>query len=119
MLLLETIGGRKITEENTSYIHYPEWIYSVLEKREDVRIHIVDGRDAKIARKLAIMGLWCIHWHAVDRPSMQFVVQMLEGEGEELEAPPNPFASEGPTGKRETVPARHPIQGLEIIHEIE
>lgn len=123
MLLLEIIGGRKITEdteENTSHIHYPEWIYNILEEREDVVIHIEEEGDAKIARKLAIVGLWCIQWHAVDRPSMQVVVHMLEGEGNKLSVPPNPFDSEGtPTGKTESVPARHMIQALEIIHEVE
>lgn len=122
MLLLETIGGRKITEdtiENTSHVYYPEWIYNLLEEREDVRIHIEDEMDAKIAKKLAIVGLWCIQWHPVDRPSMQAVVQMLEGEGDKLKEPPNPFDSEGVTGKSPRVPGRHITQALEIIHELE
>ncbi|KAF7816706.1 rust resistance kinase Lr10-like [Senna tora] len=124
MLLLETIGGRKITEdtkENISHINYPEWIYNILEEREDVRINIEDERDTKIAKKLATVGLWCIQWHAVDRPSMQSVVHMLEGAGDKLPVPPNPFDSnEGPSTRKNTsVPQRHLIHGLEIIHEVE
>ncbi|KAF7816710.1 rust resistance kinase Lr10-like [Senna tora] len=100
--------------------NFLEWIYNFLEEREDVRIHIEDEVDAKIAKKLAIVGLWCIQWHPVDRPSMEAVVQMLEGEGDKLEVPPNPFASQGGTGQRATVlPARHKAQALEIIHELE
>ncbi|XP_027368036.1 rust resistance kinase Lr10-like [Abrus precatorius] len=102
MMLLETIGGRKITEdleENTSHVYYPEWIHNLLEEREEKRIHIDDEGDAKIARKLAIVGLWCIQWHAMDRPSMQVVVQMLEGDIYRTPIPPNPFASTGSRSK--------------------
>ncbi|KAK9103849.1 hypothetical protein Sjap_021103 [Stephania japonica] len=47
----------------------------------------------KIAKKLSIVGLWCIQWYPVDRPSISSVIQMLEGETENLTIPPNPFAS--------------------------
>ncbi|XP_054808558.1 rust resistance kinase Lr10-like [Prosopis cineraria] len=123
MLLLEVIGGKKIThdtKENTSHVYYPEWMHNTLEEREDVRIHIEEEEDAKIARKLGIVGLWCIQWHAVNRPSMQVVVQMLEGQGDKLPIPPNPFDSEGPsTRERANVHARNLMQGLEIIQEVE
>ncbi|CAN1812778.1 LEAF RUST 10 DISEASE-RESISTANCE LOCUS RECEPTOR-LIKE PROTEIN KINASE-like 2.3 [Linum perenne] len=45
--------------------------------------------------KLAVAGLWCIQWNPVDRPSMKLAVQMLEGEGDDLTAPPNPDSSSG------------------------
>ncbi|KAK4260204.1 hypothetical protein QN277_003350 [Acacia crassicarpa] len=122
MLLLEMIGGRRITndaEEEAAHIYYPKWIHDVLEGRKDLRIH-EDEEDAMIAKKLGIVGLWCIQWHAVDRPSMQVVVQMLEGQEGKLPIPPNPFDSEGPsTSNRANVPARHVMQGLEIIQEAE
>ncbi|KAI9074597.1 hypothetical protein K1719_043438 [Acacia pycnantha] len=123
MLLLEVIGGKKITndtKENTSEIYYPQWIYNIFEGREDIRIHIEEEGDAKITRKLGIVGLWCIQWHAVDRPSMQVAVQMLEGEGDKLPIPPNPFNSDGPsTRERANGHARNHMQGLEIIQEVE
>ncbi|KAI9074629.1 hypothetical protein K1719_043470 [Acacia pycnantha] len=53
MLLLELTGGRRIThdtKENAPHIYYPEWIYNSLEEREDVRIHIEEECDAKIAK---------------------------------------------------------------------
>jgi hypothetical protein len=50
-----------------------------LEQKEDIRILVEDDGDAKIAKKLAIVGLWCIQWHPIDRPSIKNVVQMLEG----------------------------------------
>ncbi|XP_028774277.1 rust resistance kinase Lr10-like [Neltuma alba] len=123
MLLLELTGGRRIThdtKENAPHIYYPEWIYNILEEREDVRIHIEEEGDAKIAEKLGIVGLWCTQWHPVDRPSMQVVVQMLEREGDKLPIPPNPFNMEGmSTRKRASVPTRSQMQGLEIIQEVD
>ncbi|KAI9074637.1 hypothetical protein K1719_043478 [Acacia pycnantha] len=123
MLLLELIGGRRIThdtKENAPHIYYPEWIYNILEEREDVRIHIEEEGDAQIAKKLGIVGLWCIQWHPVDRPSMQAVVKMLEGEGDKLSIPPNPFNTEGTlTRIRASAPTRSLMQGLEIIQEVE
>ncbi|KAM4076132.1 hypothetical protein ACJW30_12G040000 [Castanea mollissima] len=109
ILLLEMVGGRKnvdVTVENTSQIYFPEWIYNLLEQKDDLRVYVEDNGDAKIAKKLAIVGLWCIQWHLVDRPSMKVVVQMLEGEGDKLTMPPNPFASTGPTRINVSMPAR-------------
>ncbi|XP_062019457.1 rust resistance kinase Lr10-like [Rosa rugosa] len=96
VLLLEMVGGKKyfkVMEDSTSHIYFPEWIYNLLEQGSDLRIHIEDEGDVKVARKLAIIGLWCIQWHPVDRPSMNIVVQMLEREGDNLTMPPYPFAS--------------------------
>ncbi|KAK9939133.1 hypothetical protein M0R45_015840 [Rubus argutus] len=95
-LLLEMVGGRKnfkVMEDSSSQVYFPEWIYNLLEQGSDLRIHIGDEGNVKIARKLAIVGLWCIQWHPMDRPSMKTVVQMLGREGDSLTMPPNPFAS--------------------------
>ena len=65
ILLLEMVGGRKnfgVTVENTSQIYFPEWMYNLLEKKEDLRVYVEDNVNAKIAMKLAIVGLWCIQW---------------------------------------------------------
>ncbi|KAM5585008.1 rust resistance kinase Lr10-like [Rosa sericea] len=95
-LLLEMVGGRKnfkVMEDSTSQVYFPEWIYNLLEQGNDLRIHIGDEGNVEIARKLAVVGLWCIQWHPIDRPSMKTVVHMLEREGDNLTMPPNPFAS--------------------------
>uniref|UniRef100_A0A2N9HRX0 Protein kinase domain-containing protein n=1 Tax=Fagus sylvatica TaxID=28930 RepID=A0A2N9HRX0_FAGSY len=121
IMLLEMVGGRKNVDVtvNTSEIYFPEWIYNLLEKKEDLRVFVEDNGHAKIAKKLAIVGLWCIQWHPVDRPSMKVVVQMLEGEGDNLTMPPNPFASIGPTRINVSMPARRLNQELEVIPELE
>ncbi|KAF4399127.1 hypothetical protein G4B88_023721 [Cannabis sativa] len=121
MVLLEMVGGKKITdvkEDNTSQVYYPEWIYNLLEEGEDLRIHIEKEEDAKIAKKLAIVGLWCIQWHPTDRPSMKVVVQMLEG-GEKLTLPPNPFGSTGQPKSIVDMPRRRKNPELEAISELE
>ncbi|RVW87494.1 Rust resistance kinase Lr10 [Vitis vinifera] len=62
---------------------------------QEVHIRIEDESDIKIAKKLSIIGLWCIQWYPIDRPSMKIVVGMLEGEEGNLVMPPNPFTSMG------------------------
>ncbi|KAG6687165.1 hypothetical protein I3842_11G056600 [Carya illinoinensis] len=107
MLLLEMVGGRKnveVTTENISQVYFPEWIYNCLEQKEDLRVFIEDDGDAQIAKKLAIIGLWCIQWHPMNRPSIKVAVQMLQG-GDNLTMPPNPFASTNTTRTNARIPA--------------
>ncbi|CAN6697683.1 unnamed protein product [Malus baccata var. baccata] len=97
MLLLEMVGGTKnfkfMEEDSTSsQVYFPKWIYNLLEQGDDLRIHIEDGGDAEHAKKVAIVGLWCVQWHPIDRSSMKVVIQMLE-EGDNLTVPTNPFRS--------------------------
>jgi serine/threonine protein kinase len=122
ILLLEIVGGKKnvdVAIENTNQVYFPEWIYNLLEQKEDIRIFVEDDGDAKIATKLAIVGLWCIQWHPMDRPSIKNVVQMLEGEGDKLMMPPNPFASAGPIKTRENMATKRLNNELEVIPESE
>ncbi|RVX01851.1 Rust resistance kinase Lr10 [Vitis vinifera] len=73
MLLLEMVGGRKnidVTME-TNQVYFPEWVYNQLDQGEDVHIRIEEEGDIKIAKKLTIVGLWCIQWYPIDRPSMK------------------------------------------------
>ncbi|KAF7830692.1 rust resistance kinase Lr10-like [Senna tora] len=123
MLLLEMVGGRKNTNKNEESLQvlYPEWIHNVVEERDETHIHIEEEADIRIARKVAIVGLWCIQWHPVNRPSMKAVVQMLEGEGDQLKVPPTPFdtTASASTSTDATLPARRMNLELEVIHEVE
>ncbi|XP_061341669.1 rust resistance kinase Lr10-like [Gastrolobium bilobum] len=121
MLLLEMVGGRKITDvtsENSSHVNYPQWIYNLLENNEDIKIHI-EEEDTRVAKKLSVVGLWCIQWHPINRPTMKAVVQMLEGDGENLEMPPNPFASTSATRTSARFGTLRLNQELDVISEIE
>ncbi|MBA0857780.1 hypothetical protein Goshw_017103 [Gossypium schwendimanii] len=74
-------------------VYFPEWAYNHLDNGEETGIRIENESHSEIARKLTIVGLWCIQWYPVDRPSMKVVIKMLEGEADSLTKPPNPFAS--------------------------
>ncbi|KAL9374765.1 hypothetical protein Peur_031644 [Populus x canadensis] len=122
MVLLEMVGGRKTIDdkiENNNQIYFPEWVYNSLDNGEELRIRIEKEGDAQIAKKLTIVGLWCIQWHPVDRPSMNAVVQMLEGQGDTLTMPPSPFASAGSGRRNANMPGRPLHQALEVITEAE
>ncbi|XP_044488789.1 rust resistance kinase Lr10-like [Mangifera indica] len=96
MMLLEMVGCRKIidlTIENQSQIYFPEWIYNKLSQGKELHLEFVEDEDEEIAKKLAIVGLRCIQWNPIERPSMPMVLQMLEGDLQSLEMPPKPFVS--------------------------
>ncbi|KAH7860093.1 hypothetical protein Vadar_009160 [Vaccinium darrowii] len=122
MLLLEMVGGRKKNidvreENNTEEVYFPEWIYNRLNREESNDNEVEEGGDAKIIKKLTIVGLWCIQWYPGDRPSMKTVVQMLEGDEETLAMPPNPFSTTNQKTTRGKMGERPFSSMLEIISE--
>ncbi|KAL5828162.1 hypothetical protein ACOSQ4_019959 [Xanthoceras sorbifolium] len=99
MLLLEISGGRrnsfaKATRSSKAY--FPSWVYDRIIEGRDLEIQNVSEIEALIARKLCIIGLWCIQVKATDRPSIAKVVEMLEGSIDDLQMPPKPFFSSSP-----------------------
>ncbi|KAL5830498.1 hypothetical protein ACOSQ3_019966 [Xanthoceras sorbifolium] len=99
MLLLEISGGRrnsfaKATRSSKAY--FPSWVYDRIIEGRDLEIQNVSEIEALIARKLCIIGLWCIQVKATDRPSIAKVVEMLEGSIDDLHMPPKPFFSSSP-----------------------
>ncbi|GLU24397.1 hypothetical protein SLE2022_403350 [Rubroshorea leprosula] len=122
MLLLEMVGGRKnvdVTVESTSQVYFPEWVYNCLDRGE-FGIIIESEVHAKIAKKLTIVGLWCIQWYPADRPSMKAVVHMLEGEVDSLTVPPNPFGhADGVQKIGVNIPKKPINRELEVISELE
>ncbi|XP_058724648.1 rust resistance kinase Lr10-like [Vicia villosa] len=122
MLLLEMVGGRKNTnttigEENFQVL-YPDWIHGLLEGR-DIHIPIDEEGDFRIAKKLAIVGLWCIQWHSADRPSMKTVLQMLQGEGDKLRVPTNPFNAPSSANRTANTTAGYLNLELDVIQELD
>ncbi|KAK4485333.1 hypothetical protein RD792_007970 [Penstemon davidsonii] len=95
MLLLDLVGGRKNFQaeaQDSSQVYFPEWMYNQLNKGEDIEIQIENENESEIVKRLIIVGLWCIQWYPVDRPSTKVVIQMLECENIPI-IPPNPFAA--------------------------
>ncbi|KAG7589169.1 Protein kinase-like domain superfamily [Arabidopsis suecica] len=112
MLVLEMIGARKKERfdqnptSNASSIYFPEWIYKDLEKADSEDIEKTDNggliengissEEEEIARKMTLVGLWCIQCSPSNRPPMNRVVEMMEGSLEALEVPPRPVLQQIP-----------------------
>ncbi|XP_020089090.1 LEAF RUST 10 DISEASE-RESISTANCE LOCUS RECEPTOR-LIKE PROTEIN KINASE-like 2.5 [Ananas comosus] len=105
MLLLEMAGGRRNvdrTMENTSQVYYPSWIYDQLSQNKGINEINNNIEIHEIERKLCKVGLWCIQMKSSNRPSMDKVVEMLEGDTDNLQMPSRPFfASSEPTSARQ------------------
>ncbi|KAM0049886.1 putative glycerophosphodiester phosphodiesterase, protein kinase RLK-Pelle-LRK10L-2 family [Helianthus debilis subsp. tardiflorus] len=102
MLLLEmAVGGRKnvdagVGSGRTSEIYFPDWIYNRLHKNEFLLDSVATREENDYARKMTIAGLWCIQPAPNQRPSINEVIEMLEGSMDTMEVPPKPFFSSPP-----------------------
>ncbi|KAK7385135.1 hypothetical protein VNO78_30846 [Psophocarpus tetragonolobus] len=93
MLLMEMASKRKNLNplaEHSSQLYFPLWVYGQLEKEKDIEMEDGSLEEKQIAKKLIIIALWCIQLKPDDRPSMNKVIEMLEGEIESIEMPPKP-----------------------------
>ncbi|XP_022888071.1 rust resistance kinase Lr10-like [Olea europaea var. sylvestris] len=111
-------GGGYGTVYKGNQVYFPEWIYNKLEHGEEIAIQIEKEGDNKIVRKLTIVGLWCIQWYPVERPSMKVVIQMLESK-ETPSMPRNPFTSTNGMQNAATEHGKLFSRDLEIISESE
>ncbi|XP_010247816.1 PREDICTED: rust resistance kinase Lr10-like [Nelumbo nucifera] len=96
MLLLEITGRKKAinaSRDHSSQFYFPSWIYDRVSQGEDIEIGDATDDEKTIAKKLVIVALWCIQMNPVNRPSMNRIVDMLEGDIEVLQMPPRPFLS--------------------------
>ncbi|MBA0557666.1 hypothetical protein Golob_014720, partial [Gossypium lobatum] len=98
MMILEMVGGRKnidVGVSRTSEVYFPHWIYGyvVQDNIEPQLLGLRTRDETKVARKMILVGLWCIQMNPLDRPSMSKVIEMLEGSLEVLQIPPKPYMS--------------------------
>ncbi|XP_076916430.1 PR5-like receptor kinase [Bidens hawaiensis] len=94
MMILEMVGGRRIVEvevDHTSEIYFPHWIYRKVEMEELGLNGILNDEENEMARKMIIVGLWCIQTNPLHRPAITKVLEMLEGNLDLLEIPPKPY----------------------------
>ncbi|XP_019160115.1 PREDICTED: LEAF RUST 10 DISEASE-RESISTANCE LOCUS RECEPTOR-LIKE PROTEIN KINASE-like 2.3 [Ipomoea nil] len=95
MMVLEMVGGRKNVDvgvSRNSKIYFPHWIYSRLVLDDELGlIGVMNEEENECARKMVIVSLWCIQTDPSTRPSMSKVVEMLEGNLENLQIPPQPY----------------------------
>ncbi|BAT82151.1 hypothetical protein VIGAN_03211600 [Vigna angularis var. angularis] len=93
MFLMEIANKRKNLNphaEHSSQLYFPFWIYDQLDKGKNIEMEDVTENENKIVKKMIIVSLWCIQLKPNDRPSMNKVVEMLEGHIANLKLPPKP-----------------------------
>jgi hypothetical protein len=93
---MEMAGRRKnlnVIAEHSSQIYFPTWVYGQLNDGNDIEMEDATEEEKKIDKKMIIVALWCIQMKPNDCPSMNKVVQMLEGEVECLQMHSKPFLS--------------------------
>ncbi|KAM5551268.1 hypothetical protein ABKV19_026207 [Rosa sericea] len=94
MLLMEMASRRKnlnAMEEHSSQIYFPSWVYDQYSQGNDHLDMInVSEEERVIIKKMVIIALWCIQMKPSDRPSMDKVIEMLEGDVESLQMPTKP-----------------------------
>jgi len=102
MLLMEMVGARQNIdfhnkESRSSQFFYPEWAFKQVEKGqfENLRKGNMSEEEQGIAKRLSLVGLWCIQFNASRRPPMSEVIQMLEGNAD-ISLPPCPFPVDSP-----------------------
>ncbi|CAN8238526.1 unnamed protein product [Cochlearia groenlandica] len=98
MLVLEMIGARsrdmahQDSSSSASSIYFPEWVYKDLELGKSAMVieNGINNEDNNIgiAKKMTLVGLWCIQSSPADRPPMNKVVEMMEGSLDAIEVPP-------------------------------
>ncbi|KAL8116512.1 hypothetical protein AgCh_022865 [Apium graveolens] len=94
MLLMEMAGRRKNLNpfvDHVSQIHFPSWVYDQFSEGKELEIEDVTEEERKLVKKMIIVALWCIQMKPTERPSMNKVIEMLEGNVEQLVMPPKPF----------------------------
>ncbi|XP_052199480.1 LEAF RUST 10 DISEASE-RESISTANCE LOCUS RECEPTOR-LIKE PROTEIN KINASE-like 2.4 isoform X4 [Diospyros lotus] len=103
MMILDMIVGRKNWNDSavdcSSDMYFPDWKYKHLEKEQEIGHHCITSEEEdEKARKMIIVGLWCIQTDPLNRPSMTKVLEMLEGSLHSLHVPPKPvlFSINGP-----------------------
>ncbi|XP_027770206.1 rust resistance kinase Lr10-like isoform X2 [Solanum pennellii] len=97
MLLMEMLDLKRpeVANEENSSQYFPYYIYDKFNKGKEVVVdEEANDDEKKMARKLALVALWCIQTNPIQRPSMSRVLEMLEGEAEVLEVPPQPLQSQ-------------------------
>jgi serine/threonine protein kinase len=121
MLLLEMVAGRsnaKAYAENKSSgdIFFPLWVYDHMLEDDGGGV-LQGGGDAggagaaagdEIARKMALIGLWCIQTVPASRPSMSRVLEMLERSIHELAMPPRPYRTSPYNSPSPSHPSSYP-----------
>ncbi|KAL3746017.1 hypothetical protein ACJRO7_015029 [Eucalyptus globulus] len=91
MLLMEMAGRRRninANAEHSSQLYFPLWVYNQVNEGE--RVEMVE-EETEVIKKMIIVALWCIQLNPDHRPSMNKVLEMLEGDIANIQMPPKPL----------------------------
>jgi len=91
MMLLEMVGGRKNVNsvaQKSSEKYFPHWIYDHFGQGDGLQACEVSSENEGIARKMSVIGLWCIQILPMHRPTITKVLEMFERSLDELDMPP-------------------------------
>ncbi|KAI3411243.1 Protein kinase domain-containing protein, partial [Psidium guajava] len=94
MLLMEMAGRRKninANAERSSQVYFPLWVYDQVSKGKSVEMEEVVVEERELIKKMIIVALWCIQLNPDNRPPMNKVLEMLEGDICKLQMPPKPL----------------------------
>ena len=115
MLLMEMAGRRRnlnVYAEHSSQIYFPSWVYDQFNEGKYIEMEdateMEEGKE--LLKKLIIVALWCIQLKPSDRPSMNKVVEMLEGNVELLQMPPRPLLTPQEVPVEDQVNNKIPIE---------
>jgi len=107
MLLMEMASRRRNMnegEDHKSQVYFLSWVYDQFSEGKEIEMGNGTEEEEKILKKMIIVALWCIQMKPIDRPSMNKVVELLEGDVESLEMPPKPL--------KEMLLEGMPVQGI-------
>jgi len=91
MMLLEMVGGRKnvnLEVQKSSEKYFPDWIHEHFAQDDGLQVCEVTSEVEEIARKMILIGLWCIQVLPTHRPTMTKVLEMFERGVDTLDMPP-------------------------------
>ncbi|XP_027189054.1 rust resistance kinase Lr10-like [Cicer arietinum] len=93
MLLMEMASKRRNLNplaDRSSQLFFPFWIYNQLIEEREIQMDEITNEEKSNVKKMFITALWCIQLKPCDRPAMNKVIEMLEGDIENIEMPPKP-----------------------------
>ncbi|KAF7149474.1 hypothetical protein RHSIM_Rhsim03G0202500 [Rhododendron simsii] len=76
---------------NSSQSFFPLWVYDQFAEGKNIQIGETTEEENEMVKKMMFVALWCIQMSPSDRPSMNKVIEMLEGNIELLHMPTKPF----------------------------
>uniref|UniRef100_A0A3B6EBT7 Protein kinase domain-containing protein n=2 Tax=Triticum TaxID=4564 RepID=A0A3B6EBT7_WHEAT len=91
MMLLEMVGGRRNVKSivaKSSEKYFPDWIYEHFAQDDGLQACEVTSGIEEIARKMTLIGLWCVQILPAYRPTITKVLEMFDRSSDDMGMPP-------------------------------